>query len=77
MCIEEERAQRESVGMNQLQDNIMHCPDDSMAEIIGRAILGSPHQQLYFHQIYEAIRERFRYFVIQKNNWPVSVMTLF
>ncbi len=77
MCIEEEIAQRESVGLNTLRDNTMHCPEDAMTEVISRAILGSPHQRLYFYQIYEAIRERFRYFVIQNDRWPVSGIILF
>ena len=73
MCIEEEIAHRESVGMNTLEGDPTHGgPTATMSEVMCRAILGSPEQRLYCHEIYEAVRERFRYFVIQSDvEWPV------
>lgn len=72
MFTDAEIAEREHLGLNALKESSSCGPMDYQAELMTRAILGSPGQRLHTQEIAHALRVRFKYFVIQKPSWPVS-----
>ena len=72
-----ELVHRQSIGLNTLMDVQGHCPPATLPEIIKKAILGSPHQGLTLNDIVQAIKERFAYYILENEGWPVSSSILF
>ncbi len=61
----------EDEGLNPVELVNPNRPNDSYCGLIRRALLASPRQRLFLHEIYNYLSSQYSYFRLSGNGWKV------